>query len=139
MELKIYKKLLIIFLTLTIISGVVLAVFDITYHMTGTVESEEVTAYEDAGCTIALDPVLHDWGNVKNGDTKSIWIKNVGSVTVDVTIAISNEVDCTISPSWTAHYGLTTQASVQLDLTISTTALAGTPISWHVDITSNKV
>jgi len=119
------------------ICGLVLAAAFVSYHMTATVESEEAKAYLDLACTIPLT-TPYDWGSVTDGTAVSIWIRNDGTVTVDVTLTITGEIDCTVTPSWTATT-LTTGQVQSLDLTISTVATPGTEISWDLSVDSVKV
>ena len=106
------------------------------YQFTATVESDEAKAYLDAACTTEV-PKPHDWGSITTETLVTVWIKNIGTVTVDVTLTISGETDCTVTPSWTATT-LAVSEVQPLDMTISTTATPGTSISWNLDINSNK-
>ena len=134
-KLKIAILLCSLFLLVAI--PVTIAVVNLTYHMTATVGPDETaTAYLDEACLTEL-PTPHDWGTVTDGSIVNVWIKNEGNVAIDVTITISSEIDCAVNPSWTTTT-LALNASQQLDLTISTTAPGGTPISWDLEVTSKQ-
>jgi len=106
--------------------------------MTATVGvNETVTAYLDGACTTLL-PDSKDWGTVNNGDTREIWCKNVGNVQVDVTLIVSNEIDCTVILD-KSNFGLNVGAVQKVVMTINTEAVGNSNISWDFDINSIEV
>jgi len=116
---------------------VAIAQYYLTYHFSATVSVDEtVTAYFESACTTPI-PEPYDFGSVEDQTVISVWIRNDGNVQVDVTLTISAETDCTVTPSWTATT-LTVGQIQQLDMTISTVATPGASISWGLDIDSNK-
>lgn len=127
-----------IVLTLCVVTGIILSVFAGTwvYQMSATVGvSEDVGAYLDSGCTTIL-PSSHSWGNVLDGDSVEFWIKNVGTVSVNVTISISGETLCTVTPNPAFVSNLGMFATSKITLTINTPEPADTGISWDVQIDS---
>ena len=132
-NLKIATMLIGLFIIIAVPVAVI--AYQFSYTFTATVESEEAKAYLDAACTTEA-PATYDFGSITSGTTVTVWIKNVGTVTVDVALTII-ETDCTVTPSWTATT-LTAGQIQQLDMTITTTATPGTSVSWNLDIDSNK-
>jgi len=123
-------------LTLGVTTAIILSVFAGVYvhQMSATVGvSTEVGRYLDSGCTTIL-PSSHSWGNVLDGDTVDFWIKNVGTVPVNVTITITGEVLCTVTPSPAFVSNLGRFATAKITLTINTPEPAGTSLTWSVDI-----
>ena len=106
------------------------------YQMSATVGvNTDVSAYLDSACTTSL-PASHNWGNVLDGDSKEFWIKNVGTVPVDVTITILDEDKCTVTANPTTVTNLARFATSTITLTINTQESAGVAINWDVQIDS---
>lgn len=134
---KIRKMLIVALVCLVSLVALSFAAYNHVYHMSGTVGvNESVLAYLDEGCTSLL-PDNKDWGNILDTVDKSIWLKNMGNVQVDVTLTIGNLVGCTVTldpSSFTLNIGATRLVT----MTITPTEAGGTPISWDLTVSATK-
>ena len=134
------KRKLMLLLVLAVVSltlsTVALAVYNHTYHFTGTVLTEKIEFYSDPACTEPV-PDPHSWGSIGN-ETITIYAKNTGDVTVHVILTVSNEVNCTVTLD-PVEFTLAVAGTQPVEMDATVTAPSGSGVSWDLDVSATKV
>jgi hypothetical protein len=107
-----------------------------TIHMTAPAALGQASIYADQACTPAnlINPPSWDWAQhgvtgLTNGATIGVWIKNTGTITLNVTISILNPTCLiTVDPQ---IFQLPGGAVQGLTLTFSQ-IIAGSTVSWDL-------
>ncbi len=131
-------------LFLTVISAGVLSDSQIVAS-SGTVSGVNVGVYSDPACTMNCTTL--NWGNIAPGATvtKTVYIKNSGSVALTLSMATSNwnpaSANSYLTPTWDrAGYLLSPGASISAVLTLKASAGASalTTFSFNIVITGTQ-
>ncbi len=116
-----------------------------TMQSTGSITAVNVGVYSDSGCTQNLTSI--DWGTLAPGNstTRTIYIKNTGTIPVTLSMATSGWVPSNantyLTLSWNrANYVLAASTSVSATLTLTASASAGTltTFSFNIVITGTQ-
>ncbi len=111
----------------------------------GNITAVNVGVYSDSGCTQNLTTI--DWGALPPGNTttRTIYIKNTGTIPVTLSMATSTWVPSNantyLTLTWNrANYVLNAGASVSATLTLTASSSAGaiTTFSFNIIITGTE-
>jgi uncharacterized repeat protein (TIGR01451 family) len=124
----------------TVISTLGALVATRTLSNSGNITAVGVGVYSDSGCTTVLSSI--SWGTLNPGDTKTytVYVKNTGTVSITLTMAVTNwnpsSASSYITLSWDRqNYVLTAGSSVQATLTLVVSSSISSVTSFTFDVT----
>jgi hypothetical protein len=116
-----------------------------TVPSSGTISAVNVGVYSDSGCTLNLTSI--SWGSMSpsNSTTRTIYVKNTGSLPVTLTMTTAGWVPASastyLSLGWNReNYVLAVGSSVAATLTLTASSSAGniTSYSFNIVITGTE-
>ena len=116
-----------------------------TVPSSGTISAVNVGVYSDSGCTLNLTSI--SWGSMSPGNstTRTIYVKNTGSLPVTLTMTTSGWTPASastyLSLAWNReNYVLAVGSSIAATLTLTASSSAGniTSYSFNIVITGTE-
>ena len=111
-----------------------------TVPSNGTVEAVNIGVYSDSECTQNLTSI--SWGTLYPGNstTKTLWVKNTGSLPVTITMTsgswMPTEANTVLTPTWNRQNTvLNVGQSIDATLTLAAASSTGSLADFSFDIT----
>jgi hypothetical protein len=108
--------------------------------LNGTIAGVNVGVYTDSACTIPCTSLNAGTLNPGGTFTQNIWIKNTGTVSETLTMAVDNwnpaNANSSLTLTWNRqNYVLSSGANIQATLTLTAAANTGTLTTFSCSIT----